>query len=203
MPTSAEEIVRIAMAHLVEIAAGTCSIELETLETLDDPNLIEILAGLYTLHDDLVYRARKRERAEQELRESIAALERARADMESLVQDLSAVIVPVREDVLMVPIVGRFSQERARLLLERTLAAVTERQARHVILDLTGVSSMDAATLEHILRLLRCVKLLGARGVLVGTQPAVARQLAEHAQDFASERIVALRSLQDALAACD
>ncbi len=210
MSTSAEDIVKIALDHLIEIANGSCSIDLDALEGVDDPNLFDILVGLGTLHEDMVYRAEQRERAEKALRETIEALEekqaayeRATAEMESLIHDLSAVIVPVRADVLMIPIVGRLAGERSRLLLERTLTAVTQRQARHVILDLTGVSSIDSGTLDQISKLLRCLRLLGARGVLVGTQPAVARAIAESELELDTKRVKVLRNLEDALAVCD
>jgi anti-anti-sigma regulatory factor len=65
------------------------------------------------------------------------------------------------------------------------------------ILDLTGVSAVDAATAEHLVRLVRAVELVGARAVVVGIRSEVARAVVSLGLDLG--RVEVRASLRDAL----
>jgi anti-anti-sigma regulatory factor len=69
-----------------------------------------------------------------------------------------------------------------------------------VILDLTGVEAMDTSTADSIVRMVRAVELLGARGILVGIRPEVAQALTASNMDLST--IVTLSDLRQALLAC-
>ncbi|WP_420829501.1 STAS domain-containing protein [Nannocystis pusilla] len=68
------------------------------------------------------------------------------------------------------------------------------------MLDLTGVEALDETTADHLLRLVRAVDLLGARGVLCGLQPAVADALTSSGVELAG--VVTYRNLHEALQRC-
>ncbi len=55
-----------------------------------------------------------------------------------------------------------------------------------VIIDVTGVSVVDTAVTNHLLRTLQSVRLLGARSLLVGVRPQIARSLVHLGVDLSS-----------------
>ncbi len=136
---------------------------------------------------NLVYDISERRRAAQALHERTAELQARDLEnaalieqLERLVRQLSAPALEVWSGVLVVPLIGALDARRGRDLLERTLEAVTRRSSRVVIVDVTGAYIESAVAAEQLSRLHRALRLLGARCVLAGVRPALARFLVEH-----------------------
>ncbi|WP_245677714.1 STAS domain-containing protein [Chondromyces crocatus] len=131
-----------------------------------------------------------------ELNRSLALVEQQRQQIVTL----SAPILEVWEGTLAVPLIGLIDAARGDELAERLLPAISQRTAAKVILDLTGAEALDLEGAAALERLSRAVTLLGARPVLTGVRPEVARALIDagiHAEGF-----VILRSLRQGLEAC-
>ena len=105
----------------------------------------------------------------------------ARADLDRLAGQFSAPILPALPGVLVLPIVGAISQLRAQQIVDALLAGVVTHAAHTAILDLTGITDADADLASHLRRATDAVRLLGARLVLAGISPHVARILVDHA----------------------
>jgi rsbT co-antagonist protein RsbR len=116
------------------------------------------------------------ERALEELHQSSA--ERT-ALLENTVEQLSAPILPVRDGVLVMPIIGAVSEHRALRIQETLLQTITTQQARIVILDVTGLSSVDTAVVQALIQTIQSTLLLGARPIVVGIAPAMAAALVQ------------------------
>jgi anti-anti-sigma regulatory factor len=67
-------------------------------------------------------------------------------------------------------------------------------------LDVTGVSTIDAATADHVVRLVRAVQLLGAKGIVAGMRPEVARAIVSLGVDLGG--IETRANLREALVRC-
>ncbi|WP_437626780.1 substrate-binding domain-containing protein [Sorangium sp. So ce1151] len=116
-------------------------------------------------------------------------LERANRQQESLlgtILELSSPVVPIARSILVMPIVGTMDAQRSGRFIESMLQDITERQARVVLVDVTGMAVVDAASVEHLLRAARAARLLGAEVVLVGITPAAARLMVEEGVDLGS-----------------
>ena len=114
------------------------------------------------------------------------------------ISELSTPIIEVWPGVLTMPLVGHIDERRAGEMTERLLANLVSRQARSVIVDLTGVEQFDAATANHIVQLLRAVPLLGVEPIITGIHANVAQSIIALGLDLHSIRI--LGSLRGALA---
>lgn len=101
------------------------------------------------------------------------------ARQEETIRRLATPVLVVGPGVLLVPILAALDARRGGEMSETVLAAIAERRARAVILDLTGIEAFDAATAGHIVRVCAAARLLGARAVLTGIAPAVARGIVE------------------------
>ena len=127
------------------------------------------------------------------------ALARASADKDDLIAELSTPIIQVWRHTVCVPVIGSIEAERAAQMTEALLDAVTGRGLRHVIVDFTGISTMDTQTVRHFTNLSRAIGLLGASCVFTGISPAVAQVLVRLGVDL--PEIQAMPSVQAAIAA--
>ncbi|NUP06514.1 MAG: STAS domain-containing protein [Polyangiaceae bacterium] len=123
-------------------------------------------------------------------------IERLRAALD----ELATPVLRVAKGVLVVPIIGLVDTQRASLVAERLLSEIVRDKAHSVVVDVTGVEVLDTTTADHLARLARAVKLLGARCMVSGIQPAVAQTLV--ALGVQLEALAPQRNLASALAAC-
>ncbi len=136
-------------------------------------------------------------------RETIVALEAANEEIErqrAMIHELSSPVIDVWGSVLLIPLVGSLGQERAGVVAERVLAAITERQSVFAIMDLTGVPDLDTGTADHLLRIARMIRLLGAECILAGIQPMVAQTITT--LELSLDEMQVFQSLRDALRYC-
>ncbi len=110
------------------------------------------------------------------------------AEQKEQIQHLSLPIMEVWDGVLTLPVVGVLDDQRADRIMQGLLDAVVRTQSQYVIVDLTAVEEVDGAVAEHLVRILRAVKLLGAEGALSGIQPKVAQTLVSLAADLGGAR---------------
>jgi anti-anti-sigma factor len=96
---------------------------------------------------------------------------------EQTVRELSAPVLPVLPGVLIAPLVGALDSARAAALTTNVLQAVEQQQARTLILDITGVPTVDTAVAQIVLQTTAAVRLLGAEVLLVGIRPDVAHTM--------------------------
>lgn len=111
---------------------------------------------------------------------------------------LSVPVAEIWEGVLGVPLIGHLGGERTRQLMDTILTHVVRKQARAVVLDMTGVDAVGEVTAENLMRLARAIKLLGSRVVLCGVRSDVARVLVTLGVELDAFEIDA--SLKDAIA---
>ena len=98
--------------------------------------------------------------------------------------ELSTPVLPIANHALLMPLVGRIDETRARLLMERLLEGIVQFEALQVIVDLTGVSKIDENALTGLMNLTRAADLLGADVMLTGLRPELALAVVELNQDM-------------------
>lgn len=110
---------------------------------------------------------------------------------------LSTPVLRIWRGILALPLIGRIDEGRASRLLDVLLGAIVETGAEHVILDVTGVPSVDAEGARHLRDTMRAASLLGAQCVIVGISPGMARTLIGNDIDF--EGVPTFATLQEGL----
>lgn len=141
---------------------------------------------------------RQRRRFEDEILHAKREAEEANRVKDALIEELSTPVITVWEGVLLGPVIGSLSRERADLMTAALLRAVVARQARVVILDVTGARRMDADAIQHLTRAASAVRLMGAECVLTGIGADVARTLVRAGLELAGTQV--RRTLADGLA---
>ena len=116
----------------------------------------------------------------------------------NLVQELETPAVPLLDGVLLVPLVGYLDSHRAQRISDVTLQTAHTHKARIVIVDITGISSIDTSTAQYIQQLAMSLQLLGARVLLTGITASVAQTMIELNISF--QDMATYGSLQDGVA---
>lgn len=131
-----------------------------------------------------------------DLTEQKRAFEALRASEERL-RLLSTPLVPIRDDVVAMPLIGTIDPDRADRVLEVLLYGISNGRVRVAILDVTGVVTLDEQVAAALVRTAHAVRLLGAQMVLSGIRAEVARTLVEIGADFSG--IATCANLQAAI----
>ncbi len=113
-------------------------------------------------------------------------------------RELSTPLIPISDDVVIMPLVGSIDSRRAQQVMEALLEGVAYYQADTVILDITGVRVVDTQVANAFLRAAQAVKLLGARVILTGIQPEIAQTIVQLGADMSG--IATHGSLQSGIA---
>jgi PAS domain S-box-containing protein len=153
--------------------------------------------GGAAVNDCVFVPMRQRRRFEDELLTAKREAEEANRLKDDLIEELSTPVITVSDGVLLVPVIGRLSRERADLMTSALLRAVITLRARVVILDVTGARVMDADVVHHLSRTAAAVRLMGAGCALTGISAAVARALVRGGADLSG--IELKRTLADGL----
>lgn len=137
--------------------------------------------------------------AHEELQQSHAELEYERSSLETRVQErtreivymqrervreLATPLIPLRDHVILMPLIGTIDPERAQQVMETLLAGVAAHHATTAILDITGVRTVDTQIAQALLQTARACRLLGAQVVLTGIQPQIAQTLVQLGADL-------------------
>ena len=103
--------------------------------------------------------------------------ERVIREQQEAIRELSTPVLPVRERLLILPIIGLIDRQRARQLTEQLLRAIRANRARVVVVDITGVPAMDSNVANHLVQTVEASRLLGATVIVTGLSPEIAQTL--------------------------
>lgn len=182
---------RLARAEqvLTKVSAG----DLEQTLTLGDEE--DALTNLEMGINFLIVDLRQTERTNHEQRRALLAqrqeLEgkvRTIEQQAAAIRQLTTPVIEIWEDVLVLPVVGALDSQRTSDIMNDLLSAIVVRHSRCVIIDVTGVETVDTTTADDLLRLVRAAGMLGARCVLTGLAPSVAHTLVEIGADLSAIR---------------
>lgn len=156
-----------------------------------------ILAAAFNeMSGSLQARITAEQQAQQELNESHRQLQEYNSSLEQAIQEqqrlseairqLSLPVIPIAEQIIMVPLVGVMDGNHAEDLVATILRGVEEHQARIVLLDLTGVLLIDDMVAQILVQAINATRLLGSRVFVLGIRPALAETLINLHVDLSS-----------------
>src|ERR671925_1370120 len=76
--------------------------------------------------------------------------ERIIREQQEAIRELSTPVLPVRERLLILPVIGTVDPLRARQLTEQLLRGIRTNRAKVVVMDITGVPAMDQTVANHL-----------------------------------------------------
>lgn len=98
---------------------------------------------------------------------------------EKEILSLSAPIVPIKEDVSVMPLVGSLNSQRLDTIFNVTLPNVAEAKVETLILDFSGIYSFDTFVAGKIFDISKTLKILGVDSVITGLRPELAQTIVQ------------------------
>ena len=93
------------------------------------------------------------------------------------IRELSTPVLQLSERLLLMPIIGVVDTHRAQLIMESALGAIRARRGRVLVMDVTGVATVDSKVANHLLQTVAAAKLMGAHVIVTGLSAEVAQSL--------------------------
>ncbi|MFN2131879.1 MAG: STAS domain-containing protein [Anaerolineae bacterium] len=117
--------------------------------------------------------------------------------LRSTLQQAATPVIPVLEQVVIVPITSDLHQQPLDEMLQHVLDQFERHSAHLAIFDLTEMPGMDGYGADGLIRLVKGASLLGIECVLVGIRPAAAKALLDLGVDLSA--LTGKRDLQSAI----
>ena len=116
--------------------------------------------------------------------------ERVIHEQQEAIRELSTPVLLLRDRLLILPIIGVLDSPRARQLTEQLLAAIRENRATVVVIDITGVATIDGTVANHLVQTVEASRLMGASTILTGLSSEIAQTLVDLGVDLSMMKTV-------------
>jgi rsbT co-antagonist protein RsbR len=103
--------------------------------------------------------------------------ERVIRQQQEAIRELSTPVLQVRERLLILPIIGVLDGQRARQLTEQLLRGIRSYRAKVVVIDITGVPTIDSTVANHLVQTVEASRLMGASVIITGLSSDIAQTL--------------------------
>lgn len=103
--------------------------------------------------------------------------ERIIRQQQEAIRELSTPVLQVRERLLILPIIGVIDTQRARQLTEQLLRGIRDNRAKVVVVDITGVPTIDSKVANHLVQTVEASRLMGASVIITGLSSEIAQTL--------------------------
>lgn len=110
--------------------------------------------------------------------------ERVISEQQEAMRELSTPVLQFRERLLILPIIGVLDSDRARQLTEQLLGSIQENRAQVVVIDITGVATLDETVANHLVQTVEASRLMGASTILTGLSAEIAQTIVDLGVDL-------------------
>jgi rsbT co-antagonist protein RsbR len=91
--------------------------------------------------------------------------------------ELSVPVVPLGPEIAVLPLIGNIDTERARLLIEETLKQSEKLKLSHLVIDLSGVMTVDTMVANQLFKVIEALSLIGVKTIITGIRPEVSHTM--------------------------
>jgi rsbT co-antagonist protein RsbR len=99
--------------------------------------------------------------------------------------------------ILFVPLNGMLDSKRAQDVMEAMLTKIMDTQSKVIIMDIMGVATVDSAVANHILKITKATRLMGAECIISGISTSIAQTLVHLGVELGT--VITRASIKDAL----
>ncbi|GAB3541748.1 hypothetical protein GCM10027343_12680 [Noviherbaspirillum agri] len=90
------------------------------------------------------------------------------------IRELSTPVLPFRQGIVVLPMVGMIDSYRASQLTEQLLRSIRDTRAKVAVLDITGVPYVDSRVASHLVQTVEAARLMGSKVIISGVSPEIA-----------------------------
>lgn len=136
----------------------------------------ERIIGVCVLVIDITA-SKQRQLELERLAAELAQQQRIIETQAAMLEEIGTPVIQVRDKILLIPLIGTLDSRRASHVVDTVLHAINRANAQVIILDITGVATVDTSVASYLIRAVQAAKLLGCHSLLVGISPEIAQTL--------------------------
>ncbi|MDI2587518.1 STAS domain-containing protein [Psychrobacillus sp. NEAU-3TGS] len=102
------------------------------------------------------------------------------------INELSAPIVPIQTGVAVLPLIGMIDSYRFQYVINHLVPLIPSRSIDHLIIDFSGILTIDSEVAEQIFILHSVLQLLGIHVLFSGIRPNLSMEVVRAGIDFSS-----------------
>jgi rsbT co-antagonist protein RsbR len=110
--------------------------------------------------------------------------------------ELSTPVVKLWDGILALPLIGTLDSARTQVVMESLLQRVVSEGTDVVIIDITGVPTVDTLVAQHLLKTVSAARLMGTDCIISGIRPQIAQTIVHLGVDLTS--VITKANLADA-----
>lgn len=115
-----------------------------------------------------------------------------------VIEDLSVPVIPLTDNIAILPVVGTLDTLRARKIQEHVLVQIYRLKLKKMIIDLSGVAYMDTAIVSHLFKIVNGIAIQGCKTIITGIRPEITNTMVELGIAL-NEKVETRGTLQQAL----
>ncbi|MFC3209585.1 STAS domain-containing protein [Planomicrobium okeanokoites] len=97
--------------------------------------------------------------------------EQAKQELQEELISLSAPIVPVHDEVVVIPLIGYIDEDRAAFIMDSVIPQIAEMNVDYVILDFSGVMTINGHVAESLHQIGSVFRIMGINIIITGLRP--------------------------------
>jgi rsbT co-antagonist protein RsbR len=102
--------------------------------------------------------------------------------------EMSTPVTQLWTGLLFLPVVGLMDSKRAQDIMNNSLHKISETNSQCFILDISGVSVVDTAVANHLIKITKATRLMGCESIISGVSPSIAQTVVELGIDIGDIR---------------
>ncbi|MEH7012349.1 ATP-binding protein [Neobacillus niacini] len=92
-----------------------------------------------------------------------------------LLVNLSVPIIPISQDISIIPLIGSIDSFRANTIEDKLITEIGNSHFQTLILDLSGAVVMEVEVIEHLIRIINGISMMGCKTVITGLRPEIVK----------------------------
>jgi rsbT co-antagonist protein RsbR len=105
-------------------------------------------------------------------------------DRQKEINELSATIVPIQQGIAVLPLIRVIDHPRVQHLLNNVLPGIPLIDTEHLIIDFSGILTIDSEVAQHIFTIHNVLELLGIHVMFTGIRPNLSMAVVQAGIDF-------------------
>ena len=101
----------------------------------------------------------------------------AEIQLKTLLGELSTPVLYAWEGIIIMPLVGTLTSDRAQNATQKILKSITKYKVKYAIIDITGVSVMDSMVAGQLIKTAKAIETLGSTAIITGVSADIASTL--------------------------
>lgn len=114
-----------------------------------------------------------------------------------MMEDMEMPILDISNEIFMIPMIGIIDSIKSQKLMENILQNIQKKESRVVVVDISGITTIDSAVAAHLIKITKATKLMGCDSIVSGVSPAIAQTIVNLGIDI--EHIETTANLKAAL----